>query len=1446
MKRRQVCAVFLAFAALLCLASAALAATITDRPLLKTCDGTGKTAGAFGAVRNLEVEQSSGDLYVFDAGRKVLDKFNAGCEPQDFATTSESSLVVSTKEEAGSGYADVALDNSGGLTNGDIYVTSPFLGGTLPVLPFDNAGIRRPWELTSPKDFHFGCASAVDAEGHLWLSDKGSSPMRALEFDSGGNPLPDSFPYMNTNNAAAPCSLDFDAAGNAYVAFAIDGYSSKGVDKYVKNGEGKYEYSSTLDPEPSAGVAVDRASGHVFVSHRESFSEYDSGGALIGSFGKGVISEGIGIAVNETLGDVYVANYSGPKVYVFGPVATGTVPNATIEPASEEEVSGVTLNGMINPNSVPNAYFFEWKRGIQPYGWGLAKSSEKHSIEPTDSEDHEVSFNVTGLAGNTTYQARLVGLNTENKLRQVSAPITFTTKTAPGPPVVTIDPVEAELTPPCTTGITTDGACVSGGVNPREDFSTSWWLETSTDRKCETGFTKGPVHSEGAGSPEEVEEWESNSPIEVHEELTGLLPSQHYCVLLKAENSFNPGHPATSAVKEFETEPIPPDQVVTAFAAPRTATSARLNAYANPEGETMTYRFEYSEDGGKTWIVLKDHEDKSEARHPILLSSTTAAGEQLVEELTELSPATTYSYRFVAESAAEPDPEGEPGVTAVVKGEAKAFTTRSKAEVEELEPPSCQNEAVRANRRFAYLPECRGVELVNNPEDGNQNVEAGIKQETAPFSPDGGRAIWNVNGGAPGANSGAGASFLAKRTGQSAATPTGWQSCSLAPPAAEQIHGEDGSYILMATTPELRRFLFLPGVSESSRFTETLVRLGECGQGQEVLWSYDGPQSTSDAGSELSSNGAHVLRLESPGGGSATVTATEGSNKVKVEKNAASEYIRSGAFIPGRPVIASPEGYFPSGTKAVKCIPSCAEPEELELSGPAEKSGAEVRLETFPQLEDIGTPGKPEVLGYLPGETLPECGLDNEGVSFIGGGGRGAGLQWRPGYRLAAATDASRVYFQVYPNGECGGISGPWQLLERDREIEETLVVAPPGAGSALIRATPDGRSVYFVTVGNCRKPRQVSPYGCDAEETADTNERFDVYRWDEETEADTCLTCDMENEAGKTITGANLRVIGNGAAPVMVSDDSSHLYFESGSKLTPQASPGKGNLYALSGGQLRFVATPNSSPFGVLGRGQGSGKAELSSNGNVLVFETTEAGNHELSADRLAASCTRPSGGSGSCQELFRYDYRDQSLECLSCLDGGTTTASVGAKAGNDFRVSADGETVAFVTSQALTPRDVNNGPDLYEWRNGAQRLITNGAGDFGQGGTAALQPYALSAEGRDILFKATDPGLTDFEQNRLANLYDARVGGGFEPPPPPKHCWEGSEESCQGPLRPEPPFDQPGSATIVGRGNEHPPKPSCPKGRARRHGRCVAKKHKHRKRAHRRGANNHRRGVK
>jgi hypothetical protein len=337
-------------------------------------------------------------------------------------------------------------------------------------------------------------------------------------------------------------------------------------------------------------------------------------------------------------------------------------------------------------------------------------------------------------------------------------------------------------------------------------------------------------------------------------------------------------------------------------------------------------------------------------------------------------------------------------------------------------------------------------------------------------------------------------------------------------------------------------------------------------------------------------------------------------------------------------------------------------------------------------------------------------------------------------------------------------------------------------AGSAvgephLIRATPDGRAVYFGTTS--------------ALDPADENQHEDVYRW-EEGAGSVCLTCEA-------VADANLE----GDGPIMVSDDFSHVYFTSNSRLTPAATQGSRNIYVLEGGEIRFVATLPPGSGG--GAGLRAGGAQLSSDGNVLIFPS-ESG-RGLSADEVSGAV-----------ELYRYDDGDGSLECVSCRHEASTDNAIQG----EFAMSRDGSTVAFVTAEPLAGADLNGENDVYEWRDGKVSLITDGLAEG-----ARPRVAGVSRDGSDVFFSIVNPGLTGFERDGLRNAYDARIGGGFQPPSVAVHC---GEESCQGPLLIPPAAKTPASSSFHGRGNvAHRRKAHCRRGKARRHRHC-GRRHPHR----------------
>ncbi len=112
----------------------------------------------------------------------------------------------------------------------------------------------------------------------------------------------------------------------------------------------------------------------------------------------------------------------------------------------------------------------------------------------------------------------------------------------------------------------------------------------------------------------------------------------------------------------------------------------------------------------------------------------------------------------------------------------------------------------------------------------------------------------------------------------------------------------------------------------------------------------------------------------------------------------------------------------------------------------------------------------------------------------------------------------------------------------------------------------------------------------------------------------------------------------------------------------------------------------------------------------------------------------------------------------------------------------------------------------DVYEWRRygidgcalrqGCLALITNGID--------GKKNYLLGTDpsGRDVFF-ATQSQLVAQDKDSQSDIYDARIGGGYPPPPPlPLQC-EG--DACHNPLNP-PNDPTPSSSVYEGPGNEHP----------------------------------------
>ncbi|HEX5928113.1 MAG TPA: hypothetical protein VFY48_01845 [Solirubrobacterales bacterium] len=226
---------------------------------------------------------------------------------------------------------------------------------------------------------------------------------------------------------------------------------------------------------------------------------------------------------------------------------------------------------------------------------------------------------------------------------------------------------------------------------------------------------------------------------------------------------------------------------------------------------------------------------------------------------------------------------------------------------------------------------------------------------------------------------------------------------------------------------------------------------------------------------------------------------------------------------------------------------------------------------------------------------------------------------------------------------------------------------------------------------------------------------------------------------------------------------------------------------------------------------------------------------------------------------QVFLYDAEEGgtgALACISCNPSGARP--VGAKIGADSDeainwaagrlpgwpdqmrpsrfLGPDGNHLFFQSFDRLVLADTNGREDVYEWRRagseaectaqGAESYVEASGGCISlvSGGRDPVDSRLLDAgvSGRDVFF-STEESLVS-QDPALVDVYDARVGGGFELPVSTPACDPGVEDSCQGPAGAPPAASSLGTAG-AGAGNVRPlpGKLRCPKGK-----RSVTKKAK------------------
>ncbi|HWC49697.1 MAG TPA: hypothetical protein VG448_12515 [Solirubrobacterales bacterium] len=390
------------------------------------------------------------------------------------------------------------------------------------------------------------------------------------------------------------------------------------------------------------------------------------------------------------------------------------------------------------------------------------------------------------------------------------------------------------------------------------------------------------------------------------------------------------------------------------------------------------------------------------------------------------------------------------------------------------------------------------------------------------------------------------------------------------------------------------------------------------------------------------------------------------------------------------------------------------------------------------------------------------------------------------------SADGSRLVFSASPDGGATSqlylhVDGKPSIWISEPELESNDKT--PLSGIRFEGMTPDGKNVFF----SSEQPLV----------DGDTAEGPDEYRFtygsDPAHEGNlTLLTNDGRARNDRSSVGGTL---------VGMSDDGKRVYLHEagggGLNLWEEDEPGLTTIdpsFSRPGAAAEWLTLVASNP--------GSGR--VSPDGNWLAYIKNG--------------------------QMYVYDRRSRSLTCVSCPAGASvvpTITETGGRGYQDFRprfLANDGK-VFFTSTGSLVPEDTNGVADVYAYdgQTGQLSLLSSGTGS-----DPAM--FADASRSGDDVFIFTRHQLVKSDRDNYVDLYDVRVGGGFEEPEEQSVPCRG--EACRADAGVSPGDSAFGTGAATG-GN--PRQARCPKGRhkVRRKGkvRCV-RTHHHRHAKHNRRA--------
>jgi hypothetical protein len=271
-----------------------------------------------------------------------------------------------------------------------------------------------------------------------------------------------------------------------------------------------------------------------------------------------------------------------------------------------------------------------------------------------------------------------------------------------------------------------------------------------------------------------------------------------------------------------------------------------------------------------------------------------------------------------------------------------------------------------------------------------------------------------------------------------------------------------------------------------------------------------------------------------------------------------------------------------------------------------------------------------------------------------------------------------------------------------------------------------------------------------------------------------------------------------------------------------------KGNLIALSPDGTKLLYVSESGELRLWRRGASTLLVSTDVANSSFTNATSTVSAVRFSADgervfllsngplRGEARHVRSDNGATPRSHIYVYSVPDDGLECISCKAGYETFgfgASFSGTAANRFSsasgtsivqavpsrgITESGDAVAFTSDDPLTDDDHNAKRDVYLRKDGVLRLLSSGAT-----GAADQMLYDINADGSDVFILSREH-LVPWDTDGLYDIYDVRVGGGFDPPVVASVPCAGDE--CQGVVGPGDGGRSAGSESATGAGDAKP----------------------------------------